>query len=272
VTEIKIEHENVFADVDTSGVAPHLVTYLETVAARPEVVELHDRATALLAPRPGERVLEVGCGLGADARELARAVSPGGAVTAVDVSEAMLQAARERHDPTLDVTYEQADVTDLPYDDATFDVIRIERVLQHVPDGERACAEMARVLKPGGRLLALDTDWHSLVADVGDDDLTQRVLAHATGRMIRPRAARHLRRLLAGAGLADVRVVPHAFAYTRLADAAVLLPMFNEEIPQEANFMADADREPWFAAARAADADGTFLAGWTAYVALARKP
>lgn len=268
MSEITIENEHVFREVDTSGVAPHLVAYLEAVAARPEVVELHDKATAILAPQPGENVLEVGCGLGADARELAGAVGPGGRVTAVDVSEAMLDAARERHDGS-NVTYERADVTALPYADGTFDVIRIERVLQHVPDVEKACAEMARVLKPGGRVLVLDTDWASLVADVGDDALAERVLTHGRDRMIQPRAARHLRRLLAGAGLADVSLAGHSFTYTRLDDAMVLLPMFNEAIPQEANFMAAEDRDAWFAAAKAADAEGTFMTGWTAYIALA---
>lgn len=272
MSEITIEKENVFEDVDGSGVAPQLVEYLESVAARPEVRELHDLATALLQPKPGERVLEVGCGLGADARELARAVAPDGAVTAVDVSEAMLNAARERHDETLAVTYERADVTGLPYDDASFDVIRVERVLQHVAQVERACAEMARVLKPGGRLLVLDTDWGSLVADVGDDDLTARVLGHSLGRMIQPRAAMHLRRLLTGAGLGDVTLRGHSFTYTSATEAAVLLPMFNEDIPQEANFMTADDRAPWFAAVKRADANGTFMAGWTAYYALARKP
>lgn len=272
MTEIKIEREHVFEDVDASGVAPHLVAYLEAVAARPEVRALHDRATAMLRPAPGERVLEVGCGLGEDARELARAVAPGGSVVAIDVSEAMLDAARERHDDGLDVTYERADVTGLPYDDASFDAVRVERVLQHVPDVEKACAEMARVLKPGGRLLALDTDWASLVADVGDDDLVERVLSHGLRRMIQPRAARRLRGLLTAAGLRDVDLQAHAFAYTSAAEAAVLLPMLNEQIPQEANFMAAGDREAWFAAVKGADANGTFMAGWTAYVALARKP
>ena len=272
MSEMKIENEHVFEDVDTSGVAPHLVAYLEAVAARPEVRALHDRATAMLRPKPGERVLEVGCGLGADARELAAAVRPGGSVVAVDVSEAMLAAARERHDDALDVTYERADVTDLPYDDGSFDVIRVERVLQHVPRVERACEEMARVLKPGGRLLALDTDWGSLVADVGDDELSARVLAHGHGRMIQPRAALHLRRLLRGAGLDGVEVEATAFSFTSLEEAAVLLPFFNEQIPPEANFFPEGTRDAWFAKARQADADGTFLTGWTAYVALARKP
>jgi SAM-dependent methyltransferase len=266
-----IENEHPFEDVDGSGVAPQLVAYLEAVAALPEVKAVHDAATALLRPQPGERVLEVGCGLGADARELAHAVGPDGSVTAVDVSEAMLDAARERHDGS-NVTYERADVTALPYDDGTFDAVRVERVLQHVTDVDRACAEMARVLKPGGRLLALDTDWGSLAIEAGgDDELVDRCLAHAKSRFIQPRAALRLRRLLTTAGLVDVDQRPTAFGYTRLHEAATLIPMANDGIPAEADFVPREDRDAWFQALREADEKGTFFAGWTAYTALGTK-
>lgn len=265
------EHDNVFEDVDRSGIAPELVAYLDRVAALPGVRALHDRATALLGPRPGERVLEVGCGLGADARALAEAVGPAGEVVAVDVSEAMLAAARERHDERLNVTYERADVTALPFDDGTFDVVRVERVLQHVAAPDRACAEMARVLKPGGRLLALDTDWGSLAVDLADTALAERCLAHTADRFVQRRAGLQLRRLLAGAGLRDVEVDAYASCYTRLADAAVPLPMFNADLPQAASFLPAEDRDAWFRALDEADAAGTFVASWTAYVALGRK-
>jgi ubiquinone/menaquinone biosynthesis C-methylase UbiE len=261
-----------FDDVDRSAVAPELIDYLEQVAAVPAVRAVHDATEALLALRPGERVLEVGCGLGTDARAMARAVAPGGSVVAVDVSELMLEAARARHEPGLDVTYEIADVTDLPYDDASFDVVRIERVLQHVADLDRACAEMARVLRPGGRLLALDTDWGSLVVDITDTGLAERCLAQSRSRMIQPRAALALRRLLVAAGLRDVSMTPFAFCFTSLAEVSVLLPMLNPRVPREARMLPDEDRDRWFAAVNAADAEGTFLAGWTGYAALARKP
>lgn len=264
--------ETAFGDVDSSGLATDLARYLEDVAARPEVRAVHDAAHAMLAPRPGERVLEVGCGLGHDAREAAAAVAPGGHVTAVDRSEAMLDAARARHDPTLDVTYERADVTDLPYGDGAFDAVRVERVLQHVPAIERACAEMVRVLAPGGRLLAVDTDWGSLVVQVADTALAGRCLAHAATRFTHPRAGLRLRPLLAAAGLEHVDVKAFAFCYTSLADAAVLLPMLNENVPAEAEFVPPDDRAAWLRALEEADADGTFVAGWTGYVALGRNP
>jgi ubiquinone/menaquinone biosynthesis C-methylase UbiE len=273
---MKIERDNVFEDVDHSGVAPELIRYLDEVAAMPEVRALHDVTSAVIAAQPGERVLDVGTGLGGAARDLARQVGPNGSVTAVDVSEAMLAAARDRHaaaaDPAVDVSYERADVTDLPYDDASFDVVRVERVLQHVAAVDRACAEMARVLKPGGRLLALDTDWGSLAVDLTDTALRDRVLAHLTTRFLQPRAALALRRLLTTVGLTDVTLTAYPFLYTDLATASLPLPMLDDSIPPEANLIPREDRDAWLAALREADANGTFAAGWTAYYALARKP
>ena len=272
MTEIKIENEHVFRDVDTSGVAPHLIAYLEAVAALPDVREVHDRTAALLDAKPGERVLEIGCGLGADARELAERVLPGGEVVAVDLSNAMVAAARERHDERLPVTYDVADVTALPYDDASFDIVRIERVLQHVPDAALACREIARVLKPGGRVLAYDTDWGSLAVGIADTALAERCLAHTAGRFVNRRAGLDQRGHLARAGLDAATVTAHAFSYTSFEQAAVPLPMLNELIPPDAGFVPVEDREAWFAALRAADADGTFVVGWTGYSVLAVKP
>ena len=270
VAEMKIENERVFEDVDTSGIAPELIQYLADVAALPEVKAVHDRTAEILDARPGERVLEVGCGIGADARELARRVAPGGEVVAVDVSEAMLRAAAERHDGSA-VTYQRASVTDLPFEDASFDVVRIERVLQHVEDVDLACREMARVLRPGGRVLAYDTDWGSFAVDPASD-LVDRCLAHMGGRFVQRRAGLELRRRLTTAGLTVTDVSAYAFVYDDLATAAVPLPMVNERIPPEADFVPRELRDAWFAELRRADAEGTFVVGWTGYSALARKP
>ena len=94
------------------------------------------------------RVLEVGCGWG----ELAEMVAAetGAEVVATDLSPRMVELARERG-----VDARVADVQELPFDDGEFDVAIAAWMLYHVPDLDRAAAELARVLRPGGRLVAV---------------------------------------------------------------------------------------------------------------------
>jgi SAM-dependent methyltransferase len=102
------------------------------------------RAVAEAEPRS---VLEVGCGLG----ELAQRIRGelGADVTAIDVSPRMVELARARG-----VDARLGDVQALPFADETFDCVVAAWMLYHVPDLDRGLAEIARVLKPGGRLVA----------------------------------------------------------------------------------------------------------------------
>jgi ubiquinone/menaquinone biosynthesis C-methylase UbiE len=83
----------------------------------------------LLRATPGRRILEVGCGLGDDAASLARLVAPDGSVVAVDGSRSMITAARERHGDVAGLSFDVADAARLPFDDASFDACRIDRVV-----------------------------------------------------------------------------------------------------------------------------------------------
>lgn len=102
--------------------------------------------------RPGQRVLDVACGTGVVARHAADRVGGDGAVTGVDLNEAMLAVAR-RVRPGI--TWRQGDAADLPFPDASFDVVTCQMALMFFPDPERAVAEMARVAAPGG-VVAVD--------------------------------------------------------------------------------------------------------------------
>jgi len=108
------------------------------------------RETALAAIRefdPG-RVLEVGCGWGELAEWIER--DTGAEVVAIDLSPRMVELARERG-----VDARVADVQELPFADGEFDVVVAAWMLYHVPDLDRGLAELARVLRPGGRLVAV---------------------------------------------------------------------------------------------------------------------
>lgn len=123
---------------------------------RERAEELAARTRAFLAPAAGdERALDAGCGTGALTQALAPLV---GEVVGIDASPEYLAAAREHAPPNA--TFVEGDVTALPFDPASFDLTASARVLHHVRRPELAVAELARVTKPGGRLLVIDQLGH----------------------------------------------------------------------------------------------------------------
>jgi len=107
---------------------------------------------------PGDAVLDVCCGTGDLAFELAGRVAPGGHVVGCDFSEQMLDLAREKAAGrgAAAVRFEWADALQLPYDEGRFDAVTVGFGVRNFADRDRGLREMARVLKPGGRLVILE--------------------------------------------------------------------------------------------------------------------
>jgi demethylmenaquinone methyltransferase / 2-methoxy-6-polyprenyl-1,4-benzoquinol methylase len=105
----------------------------------------------------GEDALDVCCGTGDLALELRRRIGPDGRVVGCDFSEPMLELARRKSgDEGLPVEFGWADALELPYGDASFDAVTIGFGARNLADLERGLSEMARVLRPGGRLVILE--------------------------------------------------------------------------------------------------------------------
>ena len=98
-------------------------------------------------PKPGERILDVAAGTGASAAPMAKA---GALVTALDISEGMLEEGRKRHP---DIEFVHGSAEQLPFDDDAFDAVTISFGLRNVQQPRAALSEFYRVLKPSGRLL-----------------------------------------------------------------------------------------------------------------------
>ena len=188
---------------------------VERVYVTPDVVEQRRLTRDALAVSAGDRVLDIGSGPGLLAAELAREAGADGRVCGVDPSESMLGLARRRavEPGAAPIDFQAGDALSLPVADASFDVAVSTQVLEYIEDVAAALAEAHRVLRPGGRLLVLDTDWDSIVWHTTDLDRMRRVLAAWAEHLADPYLPRRLPRLLREAG----------FTLTQ----TTVLPMFN---------------------------------------------
>jgi arsenite methyltransferase len=184
---------------------------VESTYMTPDVVEQRRATRALLALKAGERVLDIGSGPGFLADEMAAEVGPQGAVHGVDPSESMLAISRRRESR---VEYAVGDALALPYEDETFDAVVATQVYEYVPDMPAALTEARRVLRPGGRLLILDTDWDAVVWHSRDRDRMMRVLEKWNDHLADPYLPRRLPALLRDAGFA--------------LDSTAIIPILNQ--------------------------------------------
>ncbi len=154
----------------------------------------------------GQRLLDVGCGLGEAALALAQDLGDSGELIGVDVSAEMIRAARARASTAKCRTrFTVGDACALDEPNGSFDVVRCERTLQWLADPVAAVAEFARVTRAGGRISLIDTDWSTFAIDVGDDDLAARVRAALRNERGRPsNIGSRLIDLLRDAGFAPV--------------------------------------------------------------------
>ncbi len=167
-----------------------------------DVSEQRRQVVKALRLRPGESVLDIGCGPGLLALELATAVGPCGTVTGTDISPSMLALAARRSTPvdSAPVNFRQAGVDALPCPDDSIDAAVSTQVLEYVEDIPGALSEMRRVLRPGGRALILDTDWDSLVWHSTDVPRMKRLLEAWDEHVADPYLPRTLGASLARAG------------------------------------------------------------------------
>ena len=113
------------------------------------------RLRATLAPEPGERALEIGPGTGYYTLDLAEWLTPGGELEIFDIQQEMLDHTMRRvaERGLANVTATRGDATRLPHDDDSFDAVVLIAALGEITDRAAALREIARVLRPGGRLV-----------------------------------------------------------------------------------------------------------------------
>lgn len=121
----------------------------------PHPIISRDRLRTVLAPLPGERLLEIGVGTGYYTLDMAEWIGPEGRIEIFDLQQEFLDHVSRRAGERglTNVVPTQGDATALPYEDASIDAVALTAVLGEIPDPVAALREIRRVLKPGGRLI-----------------------------------------------------------------------------------------------------------------------
>ena len=257
-----------FTAVDRSGDPGFFAEFLERGNRVPAVAASKPVLLDALRLQPGQRVLDAGCGTGADVVDLAHRVGAGGTVVGVDISEALIGEARRRVaqaegiEATVDLVV--GDSQRLDFDDESFDAVRSERMLMHVPDAEAAVGELVRVTRRGGRLAVFDFDWDTMIVDSPDRETTRDIVRSFSDSMKNGWIGRRLPRMFRSRGVVDLSVdsrqvwIDYAFAELLLGGHLVRA--------QQAGVIAPAQAAEWWRHLEAADRAGDFLLGFTAFI------
>jgi SAM-dependent methyltransferase len=254
-----------FGRAPTPGVAEDLVAWMAHQRRGGA-----DDAIGALGLAPGDRVLDLGCGPGVDLRALAGAVRPDGLAVGLDRSPAMAAASAATGAGAVVIGDGQA----LPFGSASFAGAWARAVLIHTPAPEVAVAELARVVRPGGRIVLSEPDHGTHIVATDEVDVFERVRAHRRTSFRHPLVGRDLPALAARAGLVvDARwltpIEHRSFAHARAAggpfDVAVAAAI-------EAGAITSAEGDRYLASLEARDAIGAFLFAAMAVTVVAHHP
>ena len=228
--------------------------------------------------QPGQHVLDLGCGPASDTITLAGFVGEGGRVVGVDYDAEMIAIARQKAEEAGVSSYVSHDVHDaaqLPYADNTFDSCRSERVFQHLPDPEKALAELVRVTKPGGWVVLGDADWGSVHYYSSLPAIEAKLNAtYADKGALHPIIGRQLHHMMTRLGLVSVTAIPTSLGFNQFATASFVTSLEKriKERGLEGGYFTAAEYEQFIAEQKTLDAQGNFFGYMSGILVYGQKP
>ncbi|MGD9109258.1 MAG: methyltransferase domain-containing protein [Gammaproteobacteria bacterium] len=204
-----------FANLDDSPDAEYLIQSMYDLYNLPDIQKIKTRAINLLELQQGDKVIELGCGLGHDIERMGNIVGITGNVIGVDKSKLMLQKAQSRS-KQKNVKYLNEDATNLNFPDNSFDVSYADRLLvsQNYPD--KVISELVRVTKPNGKICITDIDVGSIILYPYDNKLTPILKERWQNIVANPFIGRELQYKFKQNGLVNIQVIPDAYVVKSL--------------------------------------------------------
>ncbi len=192
--------------------AKKMAEYIEKRSKYPDQVQINLRFRDILNPKPGEHLLDVGCGSGVLSRLIAPFLEPGGSITGIDNSPGIISFALEQasKDNLVNlIQFKVGDAEDLPCQDNNFDSVFATRLLLHVNDPLRVVEELIRTVKSGGKIALMDWDFETLTVDHPNRKVTRKILHWRTDHKDGNNwSGRQLFSLLNANGLKDINICP----------------------------------------------------------------
>ena len=173
-----------------------------------EIVRQRQRTLEVLSLKSGERVLDVGCGVGFLTHGMALKVGEAGQIIGIDKNPEMISHAQKRCESLRQTGFHVGDAAQLPAENETVDAVSCTQVLLYVNDVSKVLSEMMRVLKPGGRIVIVETDWRGVVLNSADNSLTQKIFSAWDEAVPSPNLPVHLKPLLQKQGFSNIQVEP----------------------------------------------------------------
>lgn len=260
-----------FSNLDQSTDADYLIDSMEELYEITGIKAMKKRAIARLNVKEGDKVIELGCGLGDDAETFGERIGDTGSVIAIDSSYRMLERAKARSTHS-NVQYLQANASDLEFPDATFDICHADRLLVSQMEPRRVIAEGIRVLKEGGKLSITDCDFGSIVYYPYDEKVVPTLIKRMQAITQNPFIGRELHVLFKEQGLINISVEPEPYivrSFEKLNTMINVPRIFNDLVYQGLITSQEANRQ--LNAFYKADEAGNFFYGITFYSAIGHK-
>ena len=269
-------HPDPHRDLDAQPDPAPFIASLEARGRTATQIRLRRGFLRFIPIRPGQRVLEVGCGTGVVLRDLAALVGPRGHVVGVDRSRSLAGAARhlvKRDRNHGRIAIRVAAGEQLPFRRPEFDVTLAVTVLLHVADPVSVVKEMARVTRPGGQVAAQDQDFGTVAIAHPDRALTDRIMTGVAEHMYdEPYSGRRLPALLRAAGLERVRLRTDVYQDATLEPYTKGFLERRAELAVQYGIIDAPTAQRWLDGFTALVADGAFVMTMNYYGAIGDKP